>query len=97
MALSNIFREPRREITEQLVGIAALAMFLYFDWHFAVWLKTVSGGEQNGCPLVLGLACGAFAIALLIILWHLVHAFGESVCDFLKNRGLELRPKTRYR
>ena len=34
MALSNIFREPRREITETAVGLLPILVFLFLDYKF---------------------------------------------------------------
>lgn len=39
MALSNIFREPRREITESAIGLGIFAAAAWADYHFAVWLQ----------------------------------------------------------
>lgn len=95
MALSNIRKEPRREITESLVGITVLLLLIFFDHPAAVWFHEVTGG----CPVPLGMILVPIALILLIgvtylFLWS-THALGELVCGTLATFGLELRPKRR--
>lgn len=97
MALSNIYREPRREITESVLGILVFSIFVFADYHFATWFHEFSGGARVGCPVPLGFVIGLFALFALVLLLYITHWFGESVCDFLADRGLELRPKIRRR
>ena len=97
MALSNIFEEPRREITETLIGMAAMGGFLYLDYKFAVWFQGFSGGSISGCPWPLGMVLGIpylMAIALVAIV---IHRFGDYLCAVLENHGVQVRPKQRYR
>lgn len=97
MALSNIFREPRREITESVIGIAAFGGFLFFDSYFARWFHDVTGSvnPHNACPIPIGYVVGIFAFVLLLLIVFLTHLLGEGLCDFMANRGLELRPRNR--
>lgn len=96
MALSNIFREPRREITEQVAGVAVLIIPAWLDWKFAVWFHVATASpNESGCPVVLGLLFGIFAMGFCIFALHAVHWAGEAACEFLSNRGLELRPRNR--
>jgi len=96
MALSNIWREPRREITESVVGLAALIPAALFDNWFAAWfIRNV----DDRCPPpiayflgILSLGLGCFFLVAFAIFSHYV---GEEVCDRLAKRGLELRPKVR--
>ena len=37
MALSNIFREPRREITETLVGVGVVILPVYVNYRLGAW------------------------------------------------------------
>ena len=96
MALSNIFREPRRELTESVVGTVVTGLLLWADYHAAHWFYLASGGEGKGCPWPLGMillpivALGATCTFLFI-----PHVIGEALCDALARRGLELRPKRR--
>lgn len=57
MALSNILNEPRREITETIIGVVivgvCLSGFLMLDYHFAVWLNSVT--SPHGVPVALGM------------------------------------------
>ena len=97
MALSNIFREPRREITETVVGFMVFLGFAYIDMHFAFWFQGVTGGFNNGCPWPIGfIFVGPVIMIVLILLALLIHAIGEWICNSLARRGLELRPKQRY-
>lgn len=97
MALSNILREPRREIIESVVGIAAFLVCVWLDSFFARWFHEVTGGDHGGCPVPLGYLFGLLAAVLLVICVFATHALGETVCGFLANRGMEIRPKQRYR
>ena len=94
MALSNIFREPRREITESAVGIAAFALLVYGDYEFASWFHEVTK-PVGACPIPIGMILGVIAALLGIGALFLTHAIGEGVCNSLARRGVELRPKRR--
>lgn len=99
MALSNIFREPRREITETLVGIAALLVPLFLDYCFALWLQASEGMDKNGeykWPWPAGMFLGFFLFFLALVVLGLAHWMGEKTCDALARRGLNLRPPRRY-
>lgn len=91
MALTNIFREPRREITEFVVGIAVVGAIGVPDYYFATWFEAVS----NGCPWPLGMIIGAAAGLCLVLAAIATHALGEGICDTLDRRGLRLRPANR--
>lgn len=103
MALSNILREPRREITESSIGVLMVMAIglapIWGAWRFAVWFQLVSGGVDHGCPRGLGLVIGilaevlAFGIASIFLLF--THAIGEDVCDAMARRGFDPRPKDR--
>lgn len=96
MALSNIFREPRREITESAVGIAIVAGFLYGDYCFAAWLYSMTADNpRGGFPVVLGMIMGVVFFIVCIGMLVLTHALGEAICNALAKRGLELRPRQR--
>lgn len=101
MALSNIFREPRREITESLVGFSIFLLPLYLDYRFSLFFEaaTTTPGKQDYCPWPLGMVVGAFAIAFVFFalmgIAYGTHAAGEGICNVLAARGLELRPRNR--
>jgi len=95
MALTNIFREPRREITESVIGITIIGALGYADLKFARWLQEVSGPGYNEVPWPLGMMVGLLVAAVFIFLLFLTHEVGDSICDALAERGLELRPKNR--
>lgn len=101
MALSNILREPRREITESLVGcivaIGAIRALVWADYQYSLWLndgveeqnRQVAMGTVFGCVVFLGgaLLITEFAVA--------THALGEFICNALEQRGVRLRPVRR--
>lgn len=102
MALSNIFREPRREITESVIGVATCvlvaAAFYWVDDYFATMFMN-SGRHHDagdwwfamlmGIPLAGGF--GALSVGLLIA----THEFGDVICDMAESRGMQLRPRNR--
>lgn len=99
MALSNIFREPRREITESVVGLALAAAILvpllWVDYHFARWFEEITGGAGNGgCPWQLGMGLfGPMAGLGIMAALFATHELGDRACDALERRGLQLRPR----
>lgn len=94
MALSNIVREPRREITESAVGIALVAAFVAGDYWFSLWLQNAMGGWSY-CPWPLGMWAGVALALGLVLVTVITHAIGEEVCDALQRRGVHLRPRQR--
>src|SRR5690349_5692998 len=96
MALSNIFREPRREIIETVVGIGALVPFGVVDYYFGRFLQESTPDHP---PLVAGMMLGIlvipFAAFFLVVAAAVVHGIGEEVCGALQNRGVHLRPRNR--
>lgn len=103
MALSNILREPRREITESAVGILAVGAVavpaLWLDYLFAVWFREVSGGDASGVPWPVGIVIGALLTLAAVLFFSMVlaatHAAGEGICNALQRRGIYLRPRER--
>ena len=96
MALSNIFREPRREITESIVGILALAAFGWLDWKYAEWLcRDDIRCHERPDLYALGMILGAaLAIAIFIIVVF-THFLGDQICAALQRGGIHLRPRNR--
>jgi len=110
MALSNIWREPRREITESVIGIVAFAAFGWPICLGASWFAKVSGpadaANSNHAPpyffrFIVGLiGCFLALVAVYFVLklfLHITHLIGEAVCGILARFGMEPRPKDRYR
>ena len=98
MALSNILKEPRREITEQLVGtlvIFALPVADAIFAHYAPRPSDYTFWDMMGTGLCLGiiLALGAAAVTIVA---KIVHAIGEETCNALEAYGVHLRPRRRY-
>lgn len=98
MALSNIFREPRREITETAMGLipfGAAAILMVVNYYVSCWLvggKNVKGSDVGFCMFLLTAA--TIIIGFIVVF---VHWAGEEVCDFLEKRGIQIRPRQRYR
>jgi hypothetical protein len=104
MALSNIFREPRREITESVTGVAAFLLITAVAIPVTCKLSHImrdSDGAAGSTTMpyvvymLVAIIIEAISIAAFVGLLFLTHAWGESICNFLANRGLELRPKQR--
>lgn len=104
MALSNIFNEPRREITETVVGFLVFFSVGVGVHLGAVWWRAhelekggvISGEEFALMHVYVFLGLGVAMLVLPFVL-VLIHTVGEGLCDWLGRRGLELRPKERYR
>lgn len=99
MALSNILKEPRREITETVIGVGMVGSFVFADFYFCHWLMSgipepidrfmctlLSGAVV--LPLGVAAVCGAFVAA---------HALGDGICNRLARVGADPRPTQRYR
>lgn len=94
MALSNIFKEPRREITESAVGLGVFGVFMYGDYHVALRMNPANGGELALAMFVTTLGIVA-SIGVIVLVLMGTHAAGDGICNWLARRGLELRPKNR--
>jgi hypothetical protein len=99
MALSNIFREPRREITESAVGIgAAVAAVTLLAWVAYLIGQRIHEAD-NSFSVPVGMVLGAQILLLAGLIGALIltitHWIGEEVCDALERRGLQLRPRER--
>lgn len=93
MALSNIGREPRREITEQIAGTLALALYVVA----AYLVVTEIFGATRTVDKIFGTFF--FGLVMLVVIPGLIfstHAIGEVVCDWLKAARIDPRPRQRY-
>lgn len=99
MALSNIFKEPRREITETLVGLTVVAPLIVLDVRCAHWMQGLDPKDAPPFPILLALAALGILVVGIFGSFALIgiHAAGEKVCDALARKGLNLRPTVRYR
>lgn len=98
MALSNIFREPRREITESVVGLALVGVFAWCDYRFACWLQDYTGLDSAGfhnIPWGFGMFVGVAGAIVIVFLVFATHALGEGICNSLQRGGIHLRPRNR--
>ncbi len=101
MALSNILKEPRREITETLLGFAVVVTVigvpLLADYGLAIWLEDGKHSLPERMlfgPLIA--LTGIALIALLTMVTYLIHEIGEAICNSLEAKGVQLRPRQRY-
>lgn len=97
MALINIFNEPRREVTESAIGITVFIILAGLDYAFAIWFQHLTKIIDIEYPIFVGLLFGIFVMLAIWASIHLTHLWGESICNLLAQRGIELRPKRRYR
>ena len=109
MALNNIHREPRREITESLVGTLVVLVLSIPAYLVATFLRPLEFDASflRDWPIttflltfaegVLFLAITIFMIvpAIYFLFLYVPHTFGEFVCDELAKFGKELRPNPR--
>lgn len=96
MALSNIFREPRREITETVVGIALFAGFGVPDYFLVAYMYAHDTSKYLPPFLVYLLVMTFFvaaAVAAVVGVAFGIHAIGEVACNALDRRGIHLRPR----
>ena len=91
MALSNILKEPRREITEQLVGTLVIFALPVADAIFARYAPWPSDYTFWDLGIIL-----ALGVAAMVIVADMIHAIGEATCNALEARGVHLRPRRRY-
>lgn len=100
MALSNIFREPRREITESVIGGAIFAIPVVADYYFAVWFSTSPVSGHSTFRWSVGMLVGLAAMAAIILAGTGIligtHALGNAVCNAFERRNIHLRPRRRY-
>ena len=91
MALSNLLNEPQREITETVVGIAAIVPFGILDYYTATWIY--KPGKDDFIFLLFFTTIFIFlCLFVLIIAAILIHLLGEFICNTLDRHGLHLRP-----
>lgn len=88
MALSNIWREPRRELTEQLVGTMILVGVVGISYPLAV---EMGSWGVNPPPFLFRLVLAPVLIGVTLFVGYLIllaiHAIGEDVCNKLARRG----------
>lgn len=106
MALNNIWREPRREITETALGLAVVGIPGYFYARHIIYLtNTGQLGEVHTLgdwwfTVLMGGVIGLIILAIAIAaVWGAVlfiHFVGEGICDMLKyDIGFDIRPRRR--
>lgn len=94
MALSNIFVEPRREITETIIGLAAVGGFLSLDYWLVSRLPWPSGADAGFFYFeMFGMAIILAAVFILLVL---IHKLGDVLCNLFQRGGFDPRPAQRY-
>jgi ABC-type phosphate transport system permease subunit len=103
MSLSNILREPRREITESVMGAGVVAVllvpFFYGAYYLGHWFVVATDAPDNARGVFGCMLFGTLGMAILVaaggIFLGVTHAAGEAICDALERRGIHLRPRQR--
>ncbi len=96
MALSNIFREPRREITESAVGLIVFAAMLATGWFSSLWTWRSLGWPLNEWYCFIGVGLGA--VVMIVVAWTIIeftHDLGDAICNGFERGGIHLRPRVR--
>lgn len=97
MALTNILREPRRELIEQGMGAVAIIGLVTINLTVAATMCLLIDGtilvplDEFAAADFLGILATVAFIALLFFM----HALGEGVCNVMAQRGRDPRPKRR--
>lgn len=99
MALGNIWREPRREIMEQLIGVAVLIWMAAAVVNLDIFViaPLLVKRDDWSFAYVFGGILSIIALGATIFLWNLAHWLGENICDTLAKANRDPRPKQRYR
>lgn len=104
MALSNILKEPRREIVETAVGlvpvVAVLLLLFGVEYVNYSWAVSSTGAHpEYELPVWFTVfIMSVFEITALSVGWLMItfiHLVGEEICDVLQRRGIHLRPRRR--
>jgi hypothetical protein len=101
LALSNIFREPRREITETVVGVIIPLLLGYGLYWYSSYSYDNGDIVCSDCGRASNIIIGMVLVGLMVFMFglfisiaaHAIHALGEWLCDVLERRGIRLRPR----
>ncbi len=95
MALSNMRREPQREITESVIGLVIFGGAIGVDYYAArcIFDMDTTIDVVMGMIMVPVFAIAAFSIIMLLLFF--THIIGDEVCNVLQKRGIHLRPRNR--
>lgn len=99
MAWSNVRKEPRREITEQILGVVVGGGWIYACWTVAHPLGLRAAFDVPGqyiFPVIFTIAFAIGAPVVLIATWHSFHWVGEIICGLMAALGFDPRPRDRY-
>lgn len=101
MALSNILNEPRRELTEQAVGLVILIALFWPAYYVGEGLYRHDPPSYQNTPnwwfdMFAGVLFTAMGWVGVITITLFMHRVGEKLCNLLAQQGWEVRPKKRY-
>lgn len=96
MALSNILKEPRREIIETIIGGVIFGGFMWGDYAVTNAMHPRDFPDQALMMLFFPIFALAVAAALVFVIMF-IHGLGNVICDIMKEMGLDPRPKQRYK
>lgn len=96
MALSNMLREPRREITESVVGLLIFAVYMSVSYWFALWICEQDRATPFAVAMVFSMLGVFYVPFALMAVMFVVHVAGDIACDMLEAIGVHLRPRQRY-
>lgn len=99
MALSNLRREPRRELIEQGFGALVVIAWVIADYLFIPWSGHLLGIKKADDMVgwaILGSILFAVAPFIFMFLLLAMHGLGEMVCGTLRSLGWDPRPRQRY-
>jgi small neutral amino acid transporter SnatA (MarC family) len=96
VALSNMRKEPKREIIETVLGFVVFVAYCYLANKFAWWFyRTVDPNDADS--VFLGYVIAIFAVPIGWTLMLFIHFIGEKASNILGNMGLDPRPNPRER
>lgn len=100
MALSNMLREPRREITETVLGLFFFVLLFGGDYLLVHLLQNTgrlrTGGGATFLEMILAPLLIFIVGLLLLLILMAIHGIGDGLCEWLGDYGLDPRPKRRY-
>lgn len=99
MALSNMRREPQREITESVIGIALFVGLATGDYFLSRYIDFTIFKEKNVVGIIILMILIPIALFILsgvtFALLYFTHHIGEEICGWLADRGWDPRPRDR--
>jgi hypothetical protein len=98
-----MLREPRREITEIVIGFSVLVPLVWADWRVADLAYYTQGPSNRNywsdhfIFMVGGAAVGLLAVIIIGLALVTAHWMGEGIANGMAAWGLDPRPRRRFR